>query len=225
MRLLTLYQYLAPLLLFPTAYYLWLEAADGNHRLALFVLAIPVVWAYVIPGIGTNRLGLWEFHTRLRLGKFRPHHGFVFGTATGLFALVTLGGSAPELNVGSLLQAGFLLGSVLALWNWIYDILAIRAGLITVYNRAYAAGKPPEVIAAEYAPVLFGTFGLCYGVAVRLGQGWLSPSASWLESAWLLLVCTLATIALPVLAYMVMAYVRYGDWGLRAYSQTKEEVT
>ena len=45
---------------------------------------MPVLWAYIVPGIGTNVLRVWEFDTRLRLGRFRPHHGFVFGSATAM---------------------------------------------------------------------------------------------------------------------------------------------
>ena len=73
------YQYAAPLIVLPLAYWLWLERMQGEHRLALLVLAIPVVYAYVVPAVGTNVLRVWEFNTRLKLGRFRPHHGFVFG--------------------------------------------------------------------------------------------------------------------------------------------------
>lgn len=225
MRMFNLYQYLAPPLLFPVAYILWLRAADGDQRLAAFMVAIPVLWAYIVPGVGANLLGLWEFHARLRLGRFRPHHGFVFGTATALFALVTLGGAAPDATLTGLLQTGFLLGSVLALWNWIYDLLAIRAGLITVYNRPYAAGQPAEVIVADYAPVLFGTFGFCYGIAIRLGQALLPRWTSWPATGLLLLGCTVVTVSLPVVAYILTTYLRYGEFGLQAYSRPTEEAT
>ena len=48
------------------------------------------------------------------------------------------------------------MGSVLALWNWLYDSLAIQAGFITVYNRPYAAGQEPGRIGIVAQQ---GTFG------------------------------------------------------------------
>ena len=121
----SLYQYIVPGLFFPLGYYFWLERYQGDHALVILTLSLPVVFAYVIPGIGTNFFYLWEFNTRLRVGKFRPHHGFVFGTATSLFALMCFQGFPTETNVMSLLRSGFIVGTILAFWNWIYDIYAV----------------------------------------------------------------------------------------------------
>jgi len=117
----TLYQYIVPLALFPVSYALWLHHYNGQHAPVILALALPVVSAYVVPGLGTNWLRLWEFGTRLRLGRFRPHHGFVFGTATSLLALLCVQ-PAPELHWFGVLRAAFVMGSVLAFWNWWYDI-------------------------------------------------------------------------------------------------------
>ena len=85
-RAFSIYQYAAPATLFPAGYYLWLQRLQHDHSLVLLTLSMPVLFAYVIPGLGTNWLKLWEIHPRWRVGRFRPHHGFVFGTATSLFA-------------------------------------------------------------------------------------------------------------------------------------------
>ena len=113
MRLLNLYQYLAPVLLFPVSYWLWWQRCDHSHACAILFLSMPVLFAYVIPGLGTNWLGLWEFNTRWRLGKFRPHHGFVFGTATSLFALLCIEPPTAKLGLWEMVRSGFLLGSAL----------------------------------------------------------------------------------------------------------------
>jgi hypothetical protein len=85
------YQYVAPALLTPLAAWLWWRHYDGDVALAAIALLVPITYAYIVPGIGTNLLRVWEFDTRLRLGRFRPHHGFVFGTATAMLALPTIG--------------------------------------------------------------------------------------------------------------------------------------
>jgi hypothetical protein len=47
--------------------------------MVLLALSMPVVSAYVVPGLGTNWLRLWEFTTRLRLGRFRLPPGALHG--------------------------------------------------------------------------------------------------------------------------------------------------
>ena len=48
MRFFSLYQYAAPALLFPLSYWAWWRRCDGEHLCAAFMLAIPVLYAYVI---------------------------------------------------------------------------------------------------------------------------------------------------------------------------------
>lgn len=178
---------------------------------------MPVLFAYIIPGLGTNWLNLWEFNTRLRLGKFRPHHGFVFGTATSLFGLLCLTAQPPTFSLAELLRTGFIVGSVLAFWNWLYDIYAIKAGFITVYNQPYYEQLGPEAIATDYAPVLFGVFGFCYGVAIRLSQYYLLELGRW-DYFWVLLMSSnLAGLVMPVLAYVFCSYLNHGSSGLKPF--------
>lgn len=217
MRFFRIYQYVVPAALFPTSYYLWLRWYDGDHRLVLLTLSLPVLFAYIIPGIGTNWLRLWEFDTRWRLGRFRPHHGFVFGTAASLLALLCLAPSPNGPWVFEVVRAGFVVGSVLALWNWIYDIQAIKARFIVVYNRPHHEGAGPEAIATDYAPVLFGVFGACYGVTIRATQYFLvelgRPGLFW----WLFGIGNLLALTMPVAVFVLHSYARTGETGLKPH--------
>ncbi|MBI4576137.1 MAG: hypothetical protein HY722_07745 [Planctomycetes bacterium] len=209
-RFFHVYQVVAPLVLTPLAYALWLDRLGGDPLLAIYALSLPVVVSYVIPGIGTNVLGLWEFHTRLRVGRFRPHHGFLFGSATAVLAWACSYPLAPGAALaGEALRTGFILGTTLAFWNWLYDIHAIRSGFITVYNAPYRRGEGAEAVATDYAPLYFGSFGFCYGVVLRLGEGLaVGPGlVSWSLALVLLL-------ALPAGAYVLSSYLRTGQSGL-----------
>lgn len=222
-RFLSLYQFIVPLALFPLAYWLWL-GHFGNHAFAAYCLVIPIVIAYVIPGIGTNVLGLWEINTRFRLGKFRPQHGFVFGTGTALLALPCLVHPvSAQFDWGSFVQAGFLMGTVLAFWNWVYDLAAIGSGFITVYNQPYAEGKGTEAIVADYAPVYFGAFGVVYGMAVYAGQVILLGKGLWGWYWPLLLIACALGVAAPSLGYIAFSYWRHGHNGLKAYRPVAPE--
>ena len=210
------YQFVVPLTLFPVSYLLWLRRYDGDHTLVWLALLLPVVCAYVVPGLGTNWLGLWEINTRFRLGRFRPHHGFVFGTATSLFGLLCVPQAAPGFSLSDCLRAALVTGSVIGFWNWIYDIYAVRSGFIIIHSRLAAEGQPAEVVATNHAPVYFGTFGACYGVCLQLVD---SLSAANSRGVYLALglVGTLAAIVFPVLAYVIWSLVTQGESGLKAY--------
>jgi hypothetical protein len=217
MRFFRIYQYVVPLVLFPLSYWLWWRRYDCDHRLVLFALSIPIVFSYVVPALGTNWLRIWEFNTRLKIGRFRPQHGFLFGTATSLFGLLCLGYPAPNLDVWEMLRAGFIMASVLAFWNWLYDVHALRVGFLMVYNRAYAENRGPEAIATEYCPVFFGTFGFCYGIAIRVGEYYLAELGRF-DLFWpLLLVCHFIVHLCPVLAYIALSLATSGRTGLRTY--------
>ncbi|MGH7139403.1 MAG: hypothetical protein ACREHD_26970, partial [Pirellulales bacterium] len=157
------------------------------------------------------------FNTRWKLGRFRPQHGFLFGTATSLFGLACLGYPPRSYGAGEFLRAGFIMASVLGFWNWLYDVQALRVGFLRVYNRAFAANRGPEAIAGEYCPVFFGSFGLCYGVAIRAGEYYLAAQGRY-ELFWPLLASFLiAGITVPVVAYVALSLATTGSTGLQSY--------
>jgi hypothetical protein len=213
------YQFVVPLVLFPSSYLLWLRRYDGDHALVWLALSLPVLFAYVIPGLGTNWLRLWEINTRFRIGRFRPHHGFVFGTATSLFGLVCVPESAAGFDLGACLRAALLTGSVIGFWNWLYDIYAIKSGFIRINTRLAAEGQPAEVVATSHAPVYFGVFGACYGVCLQLVDA-LSAGRNPGVLISLAVAGNLAAMLLPVLAYVLWSFLTLGESGLKAYHRT-----
>jgi len=217
-RVFTIYQYVVPALLFPASYLLWLRRLE-DHRVVLLTLSMPVLFAYVIPGIGTNCLKLWEINTRLRLGRFRPHHGFVFGTAASLFALLCVEVPNASLHLFGVLRAAFITGSVLGFWNWLYDVAAVRSGFITVYNLPYARGQGPEAIVTDFAAVLFGTFGACYGAALHVSHHYLVAHGRF-DLFWALLMgFNLLALAAPVAAFVLSSYLKHGESGLKPHGR------
>jgi hypothetical protein len=217
MQFFRIYQYVVPLVLFPLSYWLWWTRYGYDHHLTLFALSIPIVFSYVVPALGTNWLRIWEFNTRLKIGRFRPQHGFLFGTATSLFGLLCLGYPPQSLDAWEVFRAGFIMASVLAFWNWLYDVHAIRVGFLMVYNRAYAENRGPEAIATEYCPVFFGVFGFCYGVATRVGEYYFAELGRF-DLYWpLLIVCHVVVILCPVIAYIALSLATSGRTGLQTY--------
>ncbi len=97
------YQYLGPVILLPLTYWLWWQRFE-DHRLVFLILSIPIVTAYIVPGLGTNWLKLWDFQTRWKLGRFRPHHGLLFGSAASMFALICLAPPAEKIDLLEVLR-------------------------------------------------------------------------------------------------------------------------
>jgi hypothetical protein len=219
---LTLYQYLAPAVLAPASFFLWQREYGGDLGLVAGAWLIPVLWAYIVPGIGTNVLKVWEFNTRLRLGRFRPHHGFVFGSATAMLAWLV---HVPSQSLFDAARSALVLCSVLAFWNLIYDVVAIRAGVLCVYNQAWADGQSEAAIALDYAPWFFGGFGAVYGLGIGSLE-WLSHRGALAGPvlAVALTLMLLLSIAVPVAGFVMQSRRRHGHWGTRPVKKTCQSV-
>ena len=210
-RALTIYQYVAPAILAPASFLLWWRVYGGDLQLIAAAWLVPVIWAYVVPGVGTNVLKVWELNTRLRLGRFRPHHGFVFGSAT---AMLAWGVHWQAQSLVDVARSAFVMGSVLAFWNLLYDIKALQAGILSVYNQPWADGKPEEVVALDYAPWFFGGFGVVYGGGIAMLE-WLSAQGRLTTPMFALVFALMLALSLsvPVAGYVAQSRRRHGHSG------------
>jgi hypothetical protein len=199
------YEWLGPLLLTPLAAYLWWRVAHSDAGLVALALAVPIVHAYVVPGIGTNLLKMWAFDSRMRVGGFRIQHGFLFGSATAAIAALLFLLVPRASPLASALAAGAVLLAV----NWAYDTAAIRHGILAVYNQPWADGASPGAIAADYVVWFFGVFGFLYGGGMRLALD--APAA---VPAWLAGMLA-ATLCVPTLLYIAASRLRHGHSGCR----------
>ncbi len=217
-RLLSLYPYIAPVILAPLTYWLWLNTYAGNHHLVAMSWGLPVLWAYIVPGIGTNVLKVWEFDTRLRLGRFRPHHGFVFGSATSMLAWLVH--TTPAQGWGDVFALALVLASVLGFWNLLYDVKALEAGLLHVYNQPWADGQPESAVALDYAPWFFAGFGAAYGFAMGTAELHVAALTTWPTTLVAMVAALALACAVPVLGYMHSAKRRHGHFGTRPVGRT-----
>lgn len=215
-RALEMYQYLGPLVLAPLSLYLWWQSYRGP--LAVLAWGVPIVWSYLVPGVGTNLLRTWEFDVRLRWGRFRPQHGFVFGSATSILAwLVHPTAAHGWLEV---MRWVLILTCVLGWLNLLYDVVALRSGILKVYNQPWAEGRGPEAVALDYAPWFFGGFGGSYALA--LGYLELSGEMSWNRVPAVFLGMLVFTVLVPVLGYTLQSRRRHGHWGIYPVRKSNE---
>jgi hypothetical protein len=213
-RALSVYQYAAPVILAPLSFLLWKREYSGNLKLTVTAWLIPILWAYIVPGIGTNVLNVWEFDTRLRLGRFRPHHGFVFGSATAMIAWLVHGQMARGLwDIG---RNAVILCSVIGFCNILYEVKALQSGILRVYNQPWADGRDETAIALDYAPWFFGGFGAVYGAGIGFME-WLGGrgALSTVTFAALFSMILILTLVVPTAGYVLQSIRRHGHWGTR----------
>lgn len=214
MNVIRIYGYLGPAILTPLSLALWWYEYPQPAQ-AVAVWSIPVLWAYIVPAIGTNVLKVWEFDVAWKLGRFRPHHGFVFGSATATLAWLVHG--SPATSVPEVLRNALVLASVLGFWNLLYEVKALRAGVLHVYNQPWSEGSGPEAIAFDYSPWMFAGFGAAYGLAIggfeyRVALHGDPGAATW---AVLGLAGLAVAIALPALGFIRHSLNTHGHPGTR----------
>jgi len=212
------YQYVAPALLAPLSFYLW-WGEYRNLPQVLVAWLVPVLWAYIVPGVGTNVCKVWEFDVRWKLGRFRPHHGFVFGSATATLAWLIHGD--PAQSVSDILRFALILCSALGFWNLLYEIKALRAGVLKVYNQPWADGRGEEAVALDYAPWFFGGFGAAYGLSIGALEYMVQrhglPDAA--DTFAYVTGCLVLCIALPVFGFIRYSIHTHGHPGTRPVSK------
>lgn len=213
-RLFEWYQYLAPAILTPLSFWLWWTTYEHNIYLVLMAWLLPIVYAYIVPAVGTNVLKVWEFDTRLRLGRFRPHHGFVFGSATS--TLVWLCHFTQAQSGFDVFKSGLIVAAVLGFCNIVYDIRAIRSGILKVYNQPWADGQGAVAITMDYAPWFFAGFGAVYGVAIAAAELISARAVFGLEQfAWFFPLWLTLAMAVPVLGYRWRSFRVHGHSGCK----------
>lgn len=222
-RFYNVYQFVAPLIFFPVAYWLWWQRYDGDHRLAALVMFVPVVSYYLLVGLGIIRFRMWRFNTWPTIRGMRPHHGFVIATAAALsFYLCLRMVPVGDTGVAGVFTAAFLGASVFGFWNWWYETYAIKSGFISIYTKLIADGATAEEAVTDYAPFFFGSMGACYGAFVKTAEDLLSAGREPLLY-WSIAIGGGATmIVVPVLVYMIACRLRHGYWGLKSYADIIE---
>ena len=202
----------------PIAYFLWLTRFHHNHEVVLLALFIPISTQYVVAGIGTNLFKLWEFHTKNILGHAPIFHGIAVGAAVSLMTYISMDAHpVVDLTVLSVLRIGVTTGTFVGFWYWAYDICLVKSGFMSVYNRKYQRGADPETVVTDYSPMHFGVFGMCNGISMCIIEHFLVVQEKH-ELFWTIAIaCTVVTMFLPTLIYVLFNLAVHGDPGLKSY--------
>ncbi len=160
---LILADYILPIPLSILMIMLWYQRIS-NWYFASFTVLFPLAFGYIVPGIGTNLLHLWEFKwDKWRVGKFFWHHGFLFAPYFSL-SLYLCFGSLEEyslLDFATVALSTAFLQCFLTTWH---DYWAVKNGMIVIHNRPFRQGKSAAEIILDYGPIGYLLFGFSYAV-------------------------------------------------------------
>lgn len=217
-RLLEVRQYLAALVLGPITYFLWLDRFSGSHAMTLMVLLPPTVSCYAAGLLGTNTIGLWEFHQGWRIGRFPVHGGLSMGSFIGFLEYICFS-VQPIQGIHSIqaVKWAFVVGTIIAFWNWVMDTVALKNGFVSVYNRKFRDGQSPEAITGDYAPLYFGMLGALSASNIILAQNHLAARGvptTWMCIEFLTCACVTCSVC-PALVYVAYNLLSRGETGLK----------
>jgi hypothetical protein len=194
--------YILPFPLTAAMFFVWLRWS-GDRTFSCFVLLLPLVYGYVVPGIATNILHKWRFHGPWVVGRYFAHHGFLYAAKMSPLLLVGfLGTPHAPLTIAMIVRILLCTGALVGFVYWLNDLLLVRQGIAEVDNRPAREGRSPEEIVTHYAPLCFFLIGLTYAAAALLGfqvfvilQKTDAVSVSWVSLVGIALMCSIPSLA------------------------------
>ncbi|MCP4413735.1 MAG: hypothetical protein GY808_14340 [Gammaproteobacteria bacterium] len=165
-KLMIIWVYLLPFPVCIAAFLYWREVTK-SQLFALFIIALPVLYGYIIPGIGTNIMKKWRFHGKMLLGNYYIHHGFKYASNLNLSFFVAFSDAYVQPNpslhryITIALSTAFIQGYII----WIHDTHCIKQGMLELDNPFSRAGKSAEEISFQYAPLTFFLIGLTFAIS------------------------------------------------------------
>ena len=181
--------FLFPAVGFPLIAYAWWRMSGESWTFAGTVMALPVVFGYLMPGIAVHVTKRWRFTSGPRVGSYYVHHGFVYGAKLA-FVLLLVVRSLPSVDsVWDIAAVIVVTGAATAFGGWFHDAHAVRAGRIEVDGgvEALVSFAPPSYFAmgATYAAVALAS----YPVLLRD-----AASVVWVFPVGLVVLCTVPTL-------------------------------
>lgn len=198
--------YVFPIVAFPLLTWAWWKIGGGDWRIPAFMMGVPLVFGYLMPGIATNVVRRWRFTGGWRIGEFYAHHGVIYSAKMSFVLILAMrepGDVDTWLDVTAVI---LLVGGFTAFGGWWHDLYAIRTGKIQLIERR-ADARTAEQIVTSFAPATFFTMGATYAaVAIAAFQLLTAGGASFGAIfagglAALCIVPTLAFLALDPSAY------------------------
>jgi hypothetical protein len=190
MQTLTLFvsTYLFPAVGFPVVTYVWWQSS-GSWPFTIVVMAVPVLFGYIMPGVATHYVKRWRFTSGPRVGSYYVHHGFIYASKLAFALLLVVRSLSTVRTAFDAVSIVLVTGAATAFGGWWHDTNAIRAGKIEVEGGVGAL--------ADFAPASYFSMGATYAAVALASREVLAADAgalAWVFPAALLTLCLVPTI-------------------------------
>ena len=196
---------LAPVLLFvstnvfpfvslPLLAWAWWHVSSGNTAFVVFVLGVPLVFGYVMPGVATNFVRRWRFTSGWRVGEYYVHHGLIYSTKMNLVLILAMHDLRAIDGAFRTTAVIVLTGAATAFGGWWHDLHAVRNGKIELVG---ADGVDPERALATFAPGSYFAIGATFAAISIVAWRVLSTNAGalwWVFGAGLVGLCLVPSL-------------------------------
>lgn len=194
--------YVLPLPLFILMAYVW-QVFMKTTLFTIYVLLLPVLYGYIVPGIATNVLKKWRFKGKMLIGNYYLHHGFNYASKMSFMLFISLITVVPgaKLPLGQILAIIMVSGVLHAYVYWIADICLVKTDMLELSDTSFRKGKSPEEIVFQYAPISFFLLGATYAISALIAYEQLVChqkgifTCIWLMVGGLIFMSTLTSVA------------------------------
>lgn len=171
-KIMEYYTYILPIPVCCLMFYLWLEKSNYNYFFCTYVLLLPIIYGYIVPGLATNLFKLWRFKGKMMMGNYFIHHGFIYSAHMNVCLYFSFGdiSSLSSLSSSHIISIIVCSAVVNAYVLWLHDIYIVKADMVEIDNPPANEGKSPEEIVFYYAPIGFLLIGLTYGISAVLAH-------------------------------------------------------
>lgn len=180
-----LLDYILPVPLFIAMFFLW-KGMTGDPWFAAYTLLVGLAFGYIVPGMGTNLLGLWTFDGPLKLGKYLAHHGFMYSPYFSLILYAFFSIGIPQTIMAKVFMV-ILYGLVQGLVSSFHDYHGLRCGFIIMKTRKAREGADHANIILDYSPLGFSLFGGIYALSALIALDLLRGDFAPVH--WRLILC------------------------------------
>lgn len=207
-KIMEYYTYFLPIPVCCLMFYLWLEKTNHDYRMSALVMLLPILYGYIVPGIGINLLKLWRFKGKMRMGGYYIHHGFMYAAHMTVCLYFSFGdiSSLSPLLPSQMISIVVCSSVINAYVLWLHDIYLVKAGLVEIDSPPAKEGKSPEEIVFYYAPKGFFLLGMTYGMGAVLGyqRFIVEKRASTASFIWVLTMGFSLMFIIPTVYYLVI---------------------
>jgi hypothetical protein len=186
--------YLYPAVGFPLITYAWWRTSGGSWPLVAVVMAVPVIFGYLMPGVATQFIKRWRFTGGPRIGAYYLHHGFIYGSKLALALLAVVRSFATVVSTLDAVAVVVVAGATTAFGGWWHDVNAVRAGKIEVAGGLDAL--------ASFAPPSYFAMGATYAAVVLASERVLSTNAG--AVAWVFPFAVVVMCVVPSLVFLAV---------------------